>query len=325
MEQILKQSPDKKKESEEEYNRKFFGHLKNSNELEPALDKEEIEEQSFLTIGQDYFSYALFAFYIFDEDEKMMEQVEIRKTLAQNKNQEGDATMKQFEGVGDIDFNYMKYARKMRNLNIFYKCMFFFIVEMAMILFVILYYLKWGVDFDTDMGTVTLKYCCIISLHLMQYPVIKQSMNRINYILKHPDYFESRYIPLLICWMKLIVEFGIEVTLLVSTAYENWNVFMIMDFSALIVINYVDLYYCMTIKDDLTERIKVEKYQMEVWNKEVVVKQLNPWEKVSYYLIRLIRQFFDIIYYHFLPYIGMYYSFYMIKQIKNHQIKLKKL
>ena len=143
----------------------------------------------------------------------------------------------------------------MRNIDIFYKVVFFFIIELAMIGTVLMYYIKYGVDLEADYGTIALKYCCIISLHLMQQPMLKQSMNRINYILKHPDYFESRHLPLMICWMKLIVEFGIEIALLVSTAYENWNVFMIMDFSALIVINYIDLYYCMTIKDDLTKRI----------------------------------------------------------------------
>ena len=47
--------------------------------------------------------------------------------------------------------------------------------------------------------------------------------------------------------MKLIVEFSIEIAMIVSTAFENWNVYTIMDFSALVVINYVDQYYTMSL------------------------------------------------------------------------------
>ena len=44
--------------------------------------------------------------------------------------------------------------------------------------------------------------------------------------------------------MKITVEFSIELAMIISTAYENYNNFMIMDFSALVVVNYIDLYYC---------------------------------------------------------------------------------
>jgi hypothetical protein len=40
----------------------------------------------------------------------------------------------------------MRYARRMRNVDIFYKTLFMFAIEMAMIVFVMLYYAKWGVD-----------------------------------------------------------------------------------------------------------------------------------------------------------------------------------
>ena len=44
--------------------------------------------------------------------------------------------------------------------------------------------------------------------------------------------------------MKITVEFSIELAMIMATAYENYNNFMIMDFSALVVVNYIDLYYC---------------------------------------------------------------------------------
>ena len=51
--------------------------------------------------------------------------------------------------------------------------------------------------------------------------------------------------------MKFTIEFGIEVACIVSTAYENLNIYTIMDFSALIVLNYIDMYYAMALQDEL--------------------------------------------------------------------------
>jgi len=51
--------------------------------------------------------------------------------------------------------------------------------------------------------------------------------------------------------MKIIVEFWIEIAMIIATAYESYNVYMIMDFSALIVVNYIDLYYYSLINDNL--------------------------------------------------------------------------
>ena len=39
--------------------------------------------------------------------------------------------------------------------------------------------------------------------------------------------------------------------MIIATAYESYNVYMIMDFSALIVVNYIDLYYYSLINDNL--------------------------------------------------------------------------
>jgi len=51
--------------------------------------------------------------------------------------------------------------------------------------------------------------------------------------------------------MKIVAESGIELCLVVSTAYENDNVYLIMDFTALMVVYYIDTSYFESIKDDL--------------------------------------------------------------------------
>ena len=36
-----------------------------------------------------------------------------------------------------------------------------------------------------------------------------------------------------------------------ATAFENYDVYIVMDFSAFIVVNYIDYYYYLTVKDEL--------------------------------------------------------------------------
>lgn len=88
--------------------------------------------------------------------------------------------------------------------------------------------------------TVTVKFCCIFAIHVMQQPAIFSSINRIGYVLRHPDNFENLFFPVMFALMKLTIEFSIEWVCIYATAFENLNVYTIMDFSALIVINYLD-------------------------------------------------------------------------------------
>ena len=53
---------------------------------------------------------------------------------------------------------------------------------------------------------------------------------------------------------------------------------------------------------------------MEVWNKNVVYEDLNKSEKISFFAIRVFKQIYEVFYYHFLPYFGMYFSFYVAEQ-----------
>ena len=63
--------------------------------------------------------------------------------------------------------------------------------------------------------------------------------------------------------MKIIAEAGIELTLVVSTAYENDNVYLIMDFTALMVVYYIDTSYFESIKDDLKDKM-IDELNMEL-------------------------------------------------------------
>lgn len=207
----------------------------------------------------------------------------------------------------------MKYARQMRNKEIFFRALCFFTIELVMISFIIVYYLKNGVDFAADYGTVVLKFCCAIAIHLMQQPTIENTLQRMKYILQHPDDFEQTLVPLLVTWMKFWVEFLIEVAMIVSTAYENYNTFMIMDFSALTVINYIDFYYTSLLKDDLKVSIEMVEESVRIKNTTIKDEQLTWYERVAKWLLIALTWVYETIYYHFWPYGALLYSIYIIR------------
>ena len=79
----------------------------------------------------------------------------------------------------DIDLQFLRYSRRLRNRSIFFNALFIFVMEMAMIIFVVKYYNDYGTDYTLNYGTVVLKYMCAIALHLMQQPQVLQSIYRL--------------------------------------------------------------------------------------------------------------------------------------------------
>lgn len=113
--------------------------------------------------------------------------------------------------------------------------------------------------------------------------------------------------------MKIIVEFSIEIAMIVSTAYENYNNFMIMDFSALIVVNYIDLYYCQSLSDDeLKTSIEKAEYSMPYNQEKRKESTYKCHDKLYAGAIKMVKVFYEIIYFHFFPYIAIAYSYYAI-------------
>ena len=101
--------------------------------------------------------------------------------------------------------------------------------------------------------------------------------------------------------------------MIVSTAYENMNNFMIMDFSALTVINYIDFYYTSLLKDELKLKIEVAESKMPIVNKKIEWGSMKWYGKANYYIWRIVVWFYETVYFHFWPYLATMYSFYIIR------------
>jgi len=97
-------------------------------------------------------------------------------------------------------------------------------------------YYKGTVPANKSVGILILKFVCPITLHLMMQPIIHDPILRLQYIISHQEQFEQLFIPVLLQWMKLIAELGIELSLIVSMAYWNDELWLTMCFTALMVI-----------------------------------------------------------------------------------------
>lgn len=138
---------------------------------------------------------------------------------------------------------YLKDERMRRNKNIIFKAFFLWAVELMMVYYVRDYFEYYRQDEQYFFSSIGTKFCCIFAIHVMQQPMILSSIKRLEYVLKHPEKFENMIFPLIFCIMKISIEVLIELCCIYATAFENFNVYTIMDFSALVVLNYFDMYY----------------------------------------------------------------------------------
>ena len=112
--------------------------------------------------------------------------------------------------------------------------------------------------------------------------------------------------------MKIIAEAGIEMTLVVSTAYENDNVYLIMDFTALMVVYYIDTSYFESIKDDLKDKMMDEQNMELPITNNMTNRKLKDQDGIGKFylsLYNIVLFVYETAYFHFLPYISMFYCY----------------
>lgn len=221
---------------------------------------------------------------------------------------EAESQLLMNEELALIELEIKKYEHRMRNNQIFFKAFFIFLIELAFCIYIMQYYKTYKYDESAiTYGTYVLKYCCMISLHIMMQPRILNGIERLDYLIKHPYKFEQVLVPQCICWMKLIIELLVELAMIISTGYENDNLYMVMDFSALTVISYIDQYYYESLKWPL--KTKMEAIGLKLLDEKRKEPQVLPKrQKVFYGLKVMITVFYETLYFHFVPYLALLYS-----------------
>jgi len=90
---------------------------------------------------------------------------------------------------------------------------------------------------DYPFSTITSKLMCAIILHLTMQPKIHEALERLSYIKRHPHRFERVTVPIVICYMKLIMEFLLEIISIIVTGVMAAPVNVAYDYVALLCIS----------------------------------------------------------------------------------------
>ena len=97
------------------------------------------------------------------------------------------------------------------------------------------------------------KFVAAIILHVTMQPKVDEAIQRLIYIRRHPHKFQNTLMPIIICYMKLTVEFITELICLIITATYNDSIEVVMNYIALGVISELDEVYYRTIKSPLKD------------------------------------------------------------------------
>ena len=88
-------------------------------------------------------------------------------------------------------------------------------------------------------------------LHLTFHSKVKEAIERLYYIKKHPYKFESINLALNVCFKKLVVEISTETISIALTAAMNTPANVVTNYVSLGVISRLDEIYYRTIKTPL--------------------------------------------------------------------------
>ena len=69
--------------------------------------------------------------------------------------------------------------------------------------------------------------------------------------------------------MKFIVEITVEIAMIVATAYENQNNYIIMNFSAFTIVSFTDQFFMALIHDKLKAKMEESDKQLPILNSEI--------------------------------------------------------
>ena len=110
------------------------------------------------------------------------------------------------------------------------------------------------------------KFLFSLVLHFYMQPKIEEAMQRLFFIRDNPHRLESHHVPLLICWMKIIVLFLNQVISLVNLAQYDATFEVMANFIVLVVISDLDEVYYSSVKSSLREKFDNRECKITIDN-----------------------------------------------------------
>ena len=149
------------------------------------------------------------------------------------------------------------------------------------------------------------KFFCAIILHITVQPKVKEALERLKYIHRHPHKFERITVPLFICYLKLLLEVTLEIESMLITATMYSSIEVVLDYVALVVIAEVDQIYYDQVNSKLKDEFERREQELPIRNFENVRihRGLHLWDQALLWTIDFIYLIYDVLYFHFFPYV----------------------
>jgi hypothetical protein len=132
-------------------------------------------------------------------------------------------------------------------------------------------------------------------------------------------------IPILISYMKLLIEISTEIICLIITATYNNSIEVVMNYIALAVISELDEVYYRTIKSPLKDQLEERNFQLPISNikGETFNSGLRMGPKILLSFTDFIQFVYEVFYFHFFP-MTIYLFIYMVYGEGDSVIKIDK-
>ena len=129
------------------------------------------------------------------------------------------------------------YQTRQRNMSVFFKALFLKLMQLLLCLVIMQYfYVKQGKIQPKEYwdGLCRLVFC--LSAHLMMQPDIDSVLERLRFVVLHPQNFRTIMLPLTISFLAVVVNFMIEIVMFLSIIHEVEVINMISNFSGMYIV-----------------------------------------------------------------------------------------
>jgi hypothetical protein len=293
-----------------------------------------------LELKGDYYSLAFYGLYLDTDDEELSSHKcinEVKDVLNSDEHQDlrtvVDEKTKKKKRASELLRNLPKMLienqakktrkfiqetkrllREKRNIKNFFKLSQIFALQ-VILLYCLLYslFLEYLIHPDLKPNlremdenpylTFVTKFCCSVLIHINMQPKIAEAIQRLNYIRDHPHKFERVTIAILICFMKIFVEFSVEIINLALTALQNACHEVVMNYVALASISELDEIYYQTIRSPLKDELEERNFSLDIKNTKSVklTHGLHWWDRFLLGIVHVIQFFYEIVYFYMFP------------------------
>ena len=144
-----------------------------------------------------------------------------------------------------------------------------------------------------------------VVLHISVQPKVYESMERLEYVRNNPHRFEQQTIPIVVCYLKLFIEFALQIISLLNFIRYDDALEVVFNYLALEVIIQLDEIYYESVNSALKERLEDRDFEITIDNLEAspeTDKELTTVSKILLFPLRVIREAYELLYFHVFPY-----------------------